>query len=245
MPLSREPTADAGNALLACLKDGDRARIGPLLEEHHLKRGSLVLRSGDLVEHCYFPTGSAAFSCFVDFQTGVTVETLLVGREGALGGVVGPGMFPAFANALVLQEGRCLRIGTRALGRLKSEAPGIGDLLARYADCVMAQLFQSIACNAAHSIEQRAARWLTAAVERTASDEVVMTQEQLAGLMGIGRSYASRVLQRFKREGILRTRRGSIEIVDRRELSRYACPCNDRVAAHFDAVLHSGKRIGA
>jgi len=97
----------------------------------------------------------------------------------------------------------------------------------------MAQVFQSIACNASHSIEQRAARWLTAAVARTGEKDITMTQEQLASMMGIGRSYASRVVQRFKRDGLLRTRRGGIEVLDNDSLSERACSCNHHVRHHF------------
>ena len=84
-------------------------------------------------------------------------------------------------------------------------------MFARYADCMLAQIFQSTACNAIHSIEQRTAKWIISAMERTDGDGVVpLTHEQLATLLGVGRSYTSRVIQTFKAEGVLETRRGSI-----------------------------------
>ena len=119
----------------------------------------------------------------------------------------------------------------------KRKSVAIAHLFNRYADCTMAQVFQSIACNAVHTIEQRAAKWLCAAVDRIGSNQVTMTQEQLASMMGIGRSYASRVLQRFKGGDLLRTRRGGIEILDRDGLHARACTCNDHVARHFERVL--------
>src|SRR5690606_20306087 len=120
------------------------------------------------------------------------------------------------------------------LDEAKRASPMIADLFARYADCMMAQVFQSIACNAVHTIEQRAAKWLVAAVDRIGTNDVTMTQEQLASMMGIGRSYASRVLQRFKQDGLLRTRRGGIEVLEREELRTRACVCNERVRKHFE-----------
>lgn len=223
--------------LLAALRPDDRALIEPRCTECQLSAGDVIYHAGDTVEHCYFPTGSAMCSFFVELDCGTAVETILIGREGALGGIVSHGTLPAYAHANVLHEGRFHRIATRDLEELKGASPAIAALFSRYADCVMAQVFQSIACNAVHTIEQRAAKWLCAAVDRIGRNDVTMTQEQLASMMGIGRSYASRVLQRLKRDGLVRTRRGRIEVLDRDALHRRACDCNDRVAAHFQRVL--------
>ena len=95
--------------------------------------------------------------------------------------------------------------------RRKQKSRTLSNMFARYADCMLAQIFQSTACNAIHSIEQRTAKWIISAMERTDGDEVVpLTHEQLATLLGVGRSYTSRVIQTFKAEGTLETRRGSI-----------------------------------
>jgi CRP-like cAMP-binding protein len=103
---------------------------------------------------------------------------------------------------------------------------------------MLAQIFQSTACNAIHSIEQRTAKWIMSAMERTdGSDIVPLTHEQLATLLGVGRSYASRVMQSFKAEGILETRRGSILVHDREGLKMRACLCNESVKNHFEEVL--------
>jgi DNA-binding FadR family transcriptional regulator len=111
-------------------------------------------------------------------------------------------------------------------------------VFARYADCLLAQMFQSTACNAAHSIEQRTAKWIISAMERTNGDNVVpLTHEQLATLLGVGRSYASRVIQIFKAEGVLETRRGSILVRNREALQKRACLCNENVKNHFEEVL--------
>lgn len=232
-----QEAVQADSDLLGALRPADRALIDPHLTDLRLTAGEVLYRPGDLVEFCYLPRGAAVCSYFVELDTGVEVETILVGREGALGGVVSMGHLPAFARSAVLHAGRFWRIPTRQLEEIKNSSPAIANLFARYADCVMAQVFQSIACNAVHTIEQRAARWLGAAVDRIGRDDVSMTQEQLAAMMGIGRSYASRVLQRFKREGLLRTRRGGITILDRPGLTAKACSCNAQVRGHFDRVL--------
>jgi len=111
-------------------------------------------------------------------------------------------------------------------------------VFARYADCMLAQMFQSTACNAIHSIEQRTAKWIISAMERTNGDDVVpLTHEQLATLLGVARSYTSRVMQTFRAEGVLETRRGSILVRNRQALQNRACRCNEAVKNHFEEVL--------
>jgi DNA-binding FadR family transcriptional regulator len=99
-------------------------------------------------------------------------------------------------------------------------------------------MFQSTACNAIHSIEQRTAKWIVSAMERTDGDGLVpLTHEQLATLLGVGRSYASRVIQTFKAEGVLETRRGAILVRNREALQARSCLCNEAVKDHFEDVL--------
>ncbi len=129
-----------------------------------------------------------------------------------------------------------LHVGTLDAAKIKSAT--LRNVFARYADCMLAQIFQSTACNAIHSIEQRTAKWIIAAMERIDGDETVpLTHEQLATMLGVGRSYASRVIQTFKAEGVLETRRGSILVRDREALRIRACLCNEAVKNHFEVVL--------
>ncbi len=102
---------------------------------------------------------------------------------------------------------------------------------------MIAQLLQCVACNAAHSAEQRAAKWLLAALNRTGADDVPMTQVQLASMIGVGRSYLSRLLQKLKAEGVIKTRRGGVRVLDAGRLRKLSCDCNDAVRFHFDTVL--------
>lgn len=226
-----------GSNLLDALSESDRQSIYRYSTECAFSAGSILLDPGDTVEYCYFPLGSAIGAFLVSLEGNHAVETTLVGREGAVGGVVSQGHNPAFARAIVVSKGKFLRIGVGDLDRVKAGSSAIADLFARYADCMMAQVFQSIGCNATHSIEQRAAKWLIAALERTGQRDIAMTQEQLASMMGIGRSYASRVVQRFKRDGLLRTRRGGIVVLDSDGLDARACDCHDKVRRHFETVL--------
>jgi CRP-like cAMP-binding protein len=225
------------NDLLACLRAEDRAFLGPRLAKVRLEAGRVLYDPGEQVDHCYFPCGGAIASFFVLLESGAVVETLMVGREGALGAIISSGGIPAYARLSVMHGGYFYRYPVADLERAKEASPAMRALFTRYADCLIAQVFQSVACNAIHTIEQRAAKWLIAATERIGRNDISMTQEQLASMMGIGRSYASRVVQRFKSDGLVRTRRGGIEVTDATTLSQRACTCNDLVKQHFDLVL--------
>jgi CRP-like cAMP-binding protein len=223
--------------LLSALRQKDRALLRPFMTECHFSAGEAIYESGEVVRFAYFPRGSALAVFLVLMENGEVVETTMVGREGALGGIVSHGSIPSYARSCVMHGGDFYRISTADLELVKEQSPQIRHLFARYADCIMAQVFQSVACNASHTIEQRAAKWLCAALDRTGKDEITMTQEQLASMMGIGRSYASRVVQRFKADAIIQTRRGGLKVLDTEGLRARACGCNELVKQHFEMVL--------
>ncbi len=226
-----------GSNLLGALRQKDRALLKPFVTECHFAAGEAIYEAGEVVRHAYFPRDAALAVFLVMMENGEVVETTMVGREGALGGIVSQGRVPCYARSCVMHEGSFYRIASADLEKAKQESPEIRNLFARYADCMMAQVFQAVACNASHTIEQRAAKWLCSAMERTGEDEITMTQEQLAAMMGIGRSYASRVVQRFKADSIIQTRRGGLKVLDTDGLRNRACQCNELVKQHFATVL--------
>lgn len=230
-------SAESGNNLLRALRPADAAILDPLFEVWNGRRGDIIYEPGDPIRLVYFPCGSSMISYLIVLQNGLGVETALVGREGAVGGIVSQGRLPAYARAEVQFPGPFLRMQVADLEDAKQRSASLGNLFARYADCMMAQVFQSVACNAAHSIEQRTAKWLLAAVDRTGGTEIPLTQDQLAAMLAVGRSYISRVLQAFKQRDILEIRRGALAIQNVDELRAIACECNDCVRAHFDEVL--------
>lgn len=237
-PLSPDSgLTEQSNDLLKALFEDHRARVSTRVVRQEMAKGDLLYDPGDSIEYCYFPCGAAMATYYVVMDDGLAVETATVGREGALGGIVSHGRLPAFARSTVLHGGTFLKIPLRDLAMLKDEVPSVARLFDRYADCFVAQVFQSVACNATHTIEQRVARWLTAAIERTGSNQMTITQEQLGELLGVGRTYASRVLQRFKDRGVIEIRRGRLVIRDEDALRATACSCNSVIAAHFAAVL--------
>src|SRR5262249_51196592 len=147
------------------------------------------------------------------------------------------GHLPAYCRIVIKYPGPVAQLRVGVLQEAKSRSRTLRFLFARYADCLLAQIFQSTACNAIHSIEQRAAKWILAAIERTGDDMVPLTNEQLATMLGVGRSYTSRVIQTLKAEDILETKRAALLVRNFDALKARACQCNESVKAHFDIVL--------
>ncbi|MFA7588531.1 MAG: Crp/Fnr family transcriptional regulator [Novosphingobium sp.] len=227
----------SGSNLVDALRMPDREQLVAGMTEVELESGHVLYEPGDNVRYCYFPRFDAMATFHVAMANGSAIETGLVGREGAIGGIVSQGRLPAFARASVMHGGSFYRISSSALSAIKQANHRIAYLFARYADCMLAQTFQSVACNAAHTIEQRSAKWLIAMIDRTGRSDVAMTQDELGSILGVGRSYVSRVIQRLKRGGLIVTRRGHIEVIDEAGLRDQCCDCDSLVVDHFDTVL--------
>jgi hypothetical protein len=226
------------NNLLRRLDRADFALIEPYLGSAKGGPNDVLYSPGQHVETVHFPCGPSLVSFVVPNEDGRDVETILIGREGAVGGIVSHGFLPAYTRIAVKFGGPFVRLPVNRLEAAKAKSATLRNIFARYADCMLAQMFQATACNAVHSIEQRTAKWIVSAMERTDGDGVVpLTHEQLATLLGVGRSYASRVIQTFKAENILETRRGAIVVRNREELQQRACLCNEAVKSHFEDVL--------
>jgi hypothetical protein len=240
MTLQQVPAASddrPANNLLRRLNAEDYALLEPHLERCITASDELLYDPGDDVETVHFPCGPTLVSFLVSNEDGRDVETILVGREGAVGGIVSQGYLPAYSRIVVKFGGPFVRLSVGRLEAAKLKSASLRDVFARYADCMLAQIFQSTACNALHSIEQRAAKWIISAMERTGEDLVPLTHEQFASMLGVGRSYASRVMQLFKAQGVLETRRGAILVRDRAALDAKSCHCNEQVKTHFEQVL--------
>jgi hypothetical protein len=242
--LSRSNFSEAGavgdrpqNNLLRALRPADYALLASALEVTDYPARHLLYNPGDHVGTVYFPCGPSLVSYLVTSEDGRDVETVLIGREGAVGGIVSRGNLPAYTRMIVQFAGPFAELRLDVLEAAKIKSATLNGLFARYADCVLAQMVQAAACNATHAIEQRTAKWIVSAMERTGDLIVPLTQEQLAAMLGVGRSYASRVIQTFRRDGLLETRRGSLLVTNKDALAAKACLCNEQVKGHFETVL--------
>ncbi|MBS9477345.1 Crp/Fnr family transcriptional regulator [Ancylobacter radicis] len=231
-----EPSS-GGNNLLGALRPSDFALLRGALRRLDRPAGAVLYEPGDDVRHVYFPCGPTLVSFMVLLADGRPVEVTTIGREGAVGGIVSQGRLPAYARAVVQIGGPLLRLDTAELERAKDASPALRHLFARYADCLLAQVFQQVTCNAAHSIEQRTAKWLLAALDRTGDENIRLTQEQLASMLAVGRSYISRVIQQLRESGAVEPSRGRLTIRDTQRLRTMSCGCHSVVRSHFDDVL--------
>jgi hypothetical protein len=202
------------NELLAKLSEKDRQRLAAHMMLFELGRKHILQPAGEDVVDTWFPCGSSLASFQLWSEDGaIAVEVALVGREGAIGGIVSNGSLPAYANAVVRVGGPFLRLKTAALEQAKLDSLSLRHWFSRYSDCLIAQVFQTSACNATHTITQRAAKWLLAAMARTRLAQIDITQEQLAETLGVGRTFVARVVAQFRDEGIVTTSRGAITVV--------------------------------
>lgn len=225
------------NLLLRALQPADRALVAPHLEQADLVRGEVVFEPGDPVSHVTFPCDHTVVTLAITMLDGRMTETATVGAEGAVGGVVSQGYLPAFSRAVVQIGGPVLRLEAGRLQEAKQTSRTLRNLFTRYSDCLVAQLLQAVACNALHPIEQRAAKWLLTLHDRLSSDVLPITQDVLAEMLGVRRTYLSGVLRGLHDRGMIAVARGRVTILDRAALERAACECHDRVRRHFEDVL--------
>ena len=226
-----------GNRLLAALRQSDLNVLAPHLKRVALARGQVLFEPGEDVVRTHFPCHSTMVSLLVSAASGHDVEVATIGREGAVGGIVSSGNKPAFGRAQVQLGGEALIIETARLEDAKASSPAFGDLFSRYADSLLAQAMQGVACNALHSIEQRCCRWLLAAHDRAGSATIHLTQEALAEMLGCQRTSVTAVCQGLQEQGLIRYSRGRIDILDRRRMEKVACECYSAVEGHFQRLL--------
>lgn len=238
MPI--DSAAPTGNLLLDALSGPDRALIAPHLEPVSYAKGEIVFEAGSAVTHTTFPCDQAVVALVIVTRDGRTAETATIGQEGAAGGIVSRVPVPASATALVQIGGSMLRLPAERLQEAASRSDQFRDMFARYADCLLAQLLQTAACNALHPIEQRCLRWILTLHDRIGGDTLPITHELLASMLGVQRTYLTRILRMLQEQGLIRVGRGRITLLDRRAISVAACECHARVRAHCEAVLGPG-----
>jgi CRP-like cAMP-binding protein len=243
----KSPSGDAGrspgrtgapaNQILQALPRSALDTLVDGAEAIALSLGESLFEPGDTVLHAYFPLGQTVVALVLPMRDGRAVEAATIGREGAVGGVVSLGLKPAFSRAVVQIPGEALRAPLSRVEAAKRASPKTHDTFLRYADCLTAQVLQSVACAALHPIEARCARWLLMTHDRLAHAELPLTQESLAETLGVARTYVTRIANNLQEAGAISYRRGVITVISRSLLERAACECYGAVRQHFDRVL--------
>jgi CRP-like cAMP-binding protein len=197
-----------------------RLRIAaPNLQLIDLARGLVLVRSGDLPTRAYFPISGVIASC-VTLRDGRLVEARIVGREGTLGAAKGAGERTSFTSAVVRLEGKAFTIDYGNLETFMDRSPAFRALLARHDALQLAMADQSVACNAAHSAEQRLARRLLRLRRQSDDDKLTVTQDVLAEMLGVQRNSVSQVAHAMQARNLIRYSRGALELSIS---ARYAC----------------------
>jgi CRP-like cAMP-binding protein len=216
------------------------ALLEPHLKEAPLDQGAILQEQGEAIELVYFPN-SGMISLVAVMKQGNAVETATVGREGAVGAMSGLGPRHAFTRAVVQMAGTASILSTLKFQAIVERSPAIRDVIVRHNEVLLAQVQQSAACNALHEAEARFCRWLLQSRDRSDSDVVPITQEFLAQMLGVRRTTVTLVAQSLQDAGLLRYRRGRIEIVDRDALEERACECYQTVRWEIERYLPIGR----
>jgi CRP-like cAMP-binding protein len=236
VPRARQLEDGRFNRFLAMLPPHDFALLAPQLRTITLERGVMLHDVGEEIEHDYFPhTGMVSLVAVM--QNGATVETATIGRAGVIGASAGLGAYSTFARAMVQLPGTAAWLSAARFHAAASQSQAIRDLIVRYNDLLLAQIQQSVACNALHTLEAKLCRWLLQTHDCVDGHVIPLTQEFLGQMLGVRRTtvtIAARVLQSA---GLIRYRRGHIQILDRKALEEIACECYAVVRQNADKVF--------
>lgn len=212
------------NWLLAELEPEDFGWLEPELEEVALTRGMLLAEEGKSLRHAYFPH-DAVVSLMKDMEDGRSVEMAAFGRSGIVGISCAGIPLHAVGRYVVQVPGEASRISLRRLDKAVTARPGIQQLLHRYTEVLMVQTLQSVACNAAHSVEARFCRRILRMHALVGRDTLPLTHDVLAATLGLQRSTVSLIARKLQAAGLIHQGRGTITITDRRGLEEATCEC--------------------
>jgi len=224
------------NHLLAALPESEFSHLAAYLELVPMRLGDMLYEPGMQLRYAYFPTTSIVSLHYVT-ESGASSEMAGVGHEGMVGVSLFMGGDTTPSAAVVQTGGHAYRL-ERA--RLKEEFDRAGELqrlLLRYTQALMTQICQTAACNRHHSLEQQLCRWLLVTLDRVPSGHLVMTQELVARMLGVRREGITAAAGKLQQEGIIRYRRGHIEVLDRSGLETHTCECYGVVRNEFDRLL--------
>lgn len=212
------------NQLLNALPDAEYNRLEPDLHLESLSLGTTIVEAGETARHAYFPT-TAIISLLTVLEDGASAEIAVTGRDGVVGVALFMGGATTTTSAVVQSAGYAYRLDAAALTREFVRGGPLHQLLLRYMQALVTQMVQTAACNRHHSLEQQLCRWLLLSLDLLASNELVMTHDLIANMLGVRRSGVSLAAGKLQADGIINYRRGHIAVVSREKLERYACEC--------------------
>jgi CRP-like cAMP-binding protein len=224
------------NYLLAALAASERERLYPHLQLVPMPLGKVLYESGDVLNHVYFPTNSIVSLLYV-LADGASAEISVVGNEGLIGIALFMGGDTTPSRAIVQSAGFAYRLTGQLL---KDEFHRNGEaqlLLLRYTQSLITQMAQTAVCNRHHSVDQQLCRWLLLSLDRLASNQLVMTQELIANMLGVRREGVTEAAGKLDKQGVIRYARGRITVLDRPKLEQLCCECYAVVKKESDRLM--------
>jgi CRP-like cAMP-binding protein len=224
------------NHLLAALPTAEFERLAVHLEPVPMPLGEILYEPGGQLQHAYFPTTSIVSLHYV-MESGASAETAGVGNEGVLGISLFMGGGTTPSSAVVQTAGHAYRLQTRLLMEEFDRAGFLQRLLLRYTQALITQMTQTAVCNRHHSVEQQLCRWLLLTLDRLPSNQLVMTQELVASMLGVRREGITAAAGKLQRAGIIRYQRGHITVLERSGLETHVCECYAVVKKELSRLL--------
>jgi len=228
------------NRLLAALPEADWQRWRGHLQPVALPLGQALYESGAMLSHGYFPT-TAIVSLMYVTESGASSEIAVVGNDGIVGVPLFMGGGSTPSRAVVQSAGEGFRMSGRAIREEFSRSPSVTMLLLRYTQALIAQMAQIAVCNRHHTVDQQLCRWLLLSLDRLPGNELVVTQELIASMLGVRREGVTEAALALQRAGLISYRRGHITVLDRPGLEQRSCECYAVVKAEYDRLLPLGR----
>ena len=231
-----EVSTDPPNRLLAALSQYDQASWLPLLEPVELPLGKALYESGARMSHVIFPT-TAIVSLLYVLEDGASAEIAVVGSEGLVGISLFMGGHSTPSRAVVQSAGHGLRLPADVMMAEFYRAGPVMHLLLRYTQALITQMTQTAVCNRHHSLDQQLCRWLLLSLDRLRGNDLVMTQELIANMLGVRREGVTEAAGALQRAGLIGYQRGHITVLDRHGLEQRTCECYAVVKREYDRLL--------
>lgn len=226
----------SASELLAALPLADWERLAPQLEAIELPLGAVIGEAGVAMQHVVFPT-TAIVCLLCVLEDGSTAEVALVGREGVVGSALFMGGGGTPRRAVVMSAGQGYRLRAAAIQQAFGQGGAVMQRLLCHTQALMGQIAQTAACNRHHALEQQLCRWLLLSLDRLSGDELVMTQELIANLMGVRREGVTKAALRLAQLSLIRYTRGHIHVLDRAGLEQRVCECYGTVRREYQRLL--------
>ena len=224
------------NQLLAALPAPELQRWLPQLESVELPLGQVLYEPGTTLSHVYFPS-TAIVSLLYVMENGSSAEIAVVGNEGIVGISLFMGGESTPSRALVQSAGRGYRLEAQLMKDEFNRAGPVMHVLLRYTQALITQMAQTAVCNRHHSLDQQLCRWLLLSLDRLSGNELVMTQELIANMLGVRREGVTEAALKLQSSGLIRYARGRIKVIDRPGLEQRTCECYAVVKKEYDRLL--------